>query len=188
MADLASITETNTLTMSSREIAKLTGKRHDHVIRDIEKMLDDVKIDRPKFGGVYLDAKGEERKCYNLPKNLTLNLIAGYRADLRLKIIDRWLELEQGTLSQSNQVVPPPPTNLTDHSSGHARAAELRQMAGELRRRNLENAISLVLEASRGEGDLVGHFSDLGRRFGPLTVRPAVKKISAGKKAAMKLG
>ncbi|BCI68073.1 Rha family transcriptional regulator [Acetobacter aceti] len=81
-------------TMSSREIAELTEKRHDHVIRDIEKMLDDVKIDRPKFGGVYIDAKGEERKCYNLPKNLTLNLIAGYRADLRLKIIDRWMELE----------------------------------------------------------------------------------------------
>lgn len=121
MADLASITETNTLTMSSREIAKLTGKRHDHVIRDIEKMLDDVKIDRPKFGGVYLDAKGEKRKCYNLPKNLTLNLIAGYRADLRLKIIDRWLELEQGTLSQSNKAVPASPPNLTDHSSSHAR-------------------------------------------------------------------
>ncbi|MCH4090727.1 Rha family transcriptional regulator [Acetobacter sp.] len=81
-------------TMSSREIAELTGKRHDHVIRDIEKMLDDVKIDHPKFGGVYVDVKGEERKCYNLPKNLTLNLIAGYRADVRLKIIDRWMELE----------------------------------------------------------------------------------------------
>lgn len=84
----------STLTMSSREIADLTGKRHDHVIRDIERMLDDVKIDRPKFGGVYRDAKGEERKCYNLPKNLTLNLVTGYRADMRLKIIDRWLELE----------------------------------------------------------------------------------------------
>ncbi|MFT8308500.1 MAG: phage regulatory protein/antirepressor Ant [Acetobacter malorum] len=80
--------------MSSREIAELTGKRHDNVVRDIEKMLNDVKIDRLKFEGVYLDAKGEERKCYNLPKNLTLNLITGYRADLRLKIIDRWMELE----------------------------------------------------------------------------------------------
>lgn len=89
------------LTMSSREIAELTGKRHAHVIRDIEKMLADVGIDEPKFGSVYTDAKGEQRKCYNLPKNLTINLIAGYRADMRLKIIDRWMELEA---SQSSEI------------------------------------------------------------------------------------
>lgn len=82
------------VTMSSREIAELTGKRHDHVIRDIEKLLDENEIDRPKFGGVYLDAKGEHRKCYNLPKDLTITLVAGYRSDLRLKIVRRWMELE----------------------------------------------------------------------------------------------
>ncbi|GAD09136.1 hypothetical protein GFGA_1d1214 [Gluconobacter frateurii NBRC 103465] len=81
-------------TMSSREIAELTGKRHDHVIRDIDKMLDENEIDRPKFGGVYRDAKGEERKCYNLPQDFTYALIAGYRSDLRLKIVRRWMELE----------------------------------------------------------------------------------------------
>jgi len=91
-------------TMSSREIAELTGKRHDHVIRDIEKMLDDVSLDHPNFGGVYVDAKGEQRKCYNLPKNLTLNLIAGYRAAIRLKIIDRWLEMEK---AKAAQLTPP---------------------------------------------------------------------------------
>jgi len=31
------------------------------------------------------------------PKNLTYTLIAGYRADLRLKIIDRWMDLEAQT-------------------------------------------------------------------------------------------
>lgn len=82
------------MSMSSREIADLTEKRHDHVIRDIEKLLDETKIDRPKFGAVYLDAKGERRKCYNLPKDLTITLIAGYRSDLRLKIVRRWMELE----------------------------------------------------------------------------------------------
>lgn len=104
---ITTATSNSTLTMSSREIAELTGKRHDHVIRDIEKMLDNVGINRPKFGGVYLDAKGEERKCYNLPKNLTLNLVLGYRDDLRLKVVDRWLELEA-------QNVPTAPQNMVE--------------------------------------------------------------------------
>ena len=89
------------LTMSSREIADLCEKRHDHVLRDIEKMLQD--IDAPNFGAVdfeakYQDAKGEWRKEYRLPKDLTVTLITGYRADLRYKVVKRLEELEgQGT-------------------------------------------------------------------------------------------
>ena len=82
------------LSMGSREIAKLTSKRHDHVLRDIEKMLNDLGEHLPKFGGIYLDAHRREQKEYQLPKNLTLNLITSYRADIRLKVIDRWMELE----------------------------------------------------------------------------------------------
>lgn len=85
------------LTMSSREIADLVEKRHAHVLRDIEKMLQD--IDQPSFGPVsfeaqYKDAKGEWRKEYRLPKDLTVTLITGYRADLRYKVVKRLEELE----------------------------------------------------------------------------------------------
>jgi Rha family phage regulatory protein len=86
-----------TFTMSSREIAHLCEKQHKNVLRDIEKMIQD--IDGLRFGPVdfeetYKDAKGEWRKEYRLPKDLTITLITGYRADLRYRMVKRLEELE----------------------------------------------------------------------------------------------
>ena len=96
-------------TMSSLEIAEITGKKHFHVMRDICTMLEDVKINQSSFGSVYVDAKGEERHCYRLPKDLTITLVAGYRADLRLRIVRRWMELEE-----ANKVTAPALPNFND--------------------------------------------------------------------------
>ncbi len=95
MNDLVKNTQT-TLTMSSREIAKLCGKRHDHVMRDIKKMLEELYSEGglPKFGGTYLDKQKKTQNCFNLPKRECLILISGYSTVLRAKIIDRWMELE----------------------------------------------------------------------------------------------
>lgn len=84
------------LTMSSREIADLTGKRHDHVMVDIRKMLQSLRLDAPEFSGTYSTAQGNEYECFHLPKRETLILISGYSVELRAKIIDRWQELESG--------------------------------------------------------------------------------------------
>lgn len=81
-------------TMSSREIAELTGKRHDNVMADIRKMLDELGILTPDFSGVYKDQQLIERPCFNLPKRETLILVSGYNIAMRAKIIDRWQELE----------------------------------------------------------------------------------------------
>lgn len=81
-------------TMSSRDIAELTGKRHDHVMADIRKMLSDLNLHAPEFSGVYKDQQLIERPCFNLPKRETLILVSGYSVAMRAKIIDRWQELE----------------------------------------------------------------------------------------------
>ena len=93
--ELLPITEKNaSLTMSSREIAELCEKRHDHVMVDIRKMLNELEISSPEFSGQYKTADGRMQPCFYLPKDLTLTLIAGYNVKLRKRIIDRWQELE----------------------------------------------------------------------------------------------
>ena len=82
------------LTMSSREIAELTGKEHKHVMRDIRDMLEELEEDESKFGHIYLDAYQREKPCFNLPKDLTITLISGYNVKMRHAITQRWMELE----------------------------------------------------------------------------------------------
>lgn len=80
-------------TMSSVDIAELTGKRHDHVMRDIRKVLATLG-GLPNFGGTYSDSQGKQQDCFNLPKRECLILVSGYSVELRARVIDRWMELE----------------------------------------------------------------------------------------------
>ena len=83
-------------TMSSIEIAELTGKRHDHVMRDIRNLLAQG-VAAPNFGeGEYRDKNNQPRPCFYLTKKGCLILASGYDAKLREKIIDRWESLETG--------------------------------------------------------------------------------------------
>jgi Rha family phage regulatory protein len=81
--------------MTSREIAELTGKRHDNVIRNIVTLKEQIG-NQLEFKLVdYKDSKGETRPMYLLTKKETLLLMSGYNPTLRLKIINRWEELEK---------------------------------------------------------------------------------------------
>ncbi|WP_375685740.1 phage antirepressor KilAC domain-containing protein [Bartonella sp. TT110JLCBS] len=84
-----------TQTMSSIEIAEVCGKQHKNVMRDIKQIFNELKFEPVDFIGTYIDAKGESRPCYNLPKRECLILVSGYSTALRAKIIDRWQELER---------------------------------------------------------------------------------------------
>ena len=106
---LTTIANTNTQTMSSREISELTGKELSHIHRDIRAMvgalkddpvLDDLKEDK--------DVRGYTT-VFHLNKELTLTLVAGYNVKLRLAIVKRWQELEEK--ERSNSLVLP---NFTD--------------------------------------------------------------------------
>ncbi len=84
----------NIETMTSLQIAEVTGKRHDAILRDIRNLLEQG-VNAHNFVAVeYTDAKGEKRPCYNLTKKGCLILASGYNAILREKIIDRLEDLE----------------------------------------------------------------------------------------------
>ena len=88
-------TETTTpLTMSTLEIAELTGKRHDNVMVDVRKMLIELELNTTVFPGTQKYGNNNTRQVFNLNKELTLTLVAGYNVKLRNAIVKRWQELE----------------------------------------------------------------------------------------------
>lgn len=86
-------------TMSSREIAELCDKRHDHVCRDIDVLNQSYEqMSLPKVGeGCYThpNTGSQKHRQFLLSKEQTIDLITGYRADIRIRINRRWAELEQ---------------------------------------------------------------------------------------------
>lgn len=89
------VNSSTTLTMSSREIASLVDKRHPDVKRDILNMFEQLKEDVSSFAHTYTDSQNRQQTEYKLSKDLTITLVAGYNAALRLAIIKRWQELEE---------------------------------------------------------------------------------------------
>ena len=91
-------------TMSSLQIAEITGKRHDAILRDIRHLITQG-VNAHNFVEVeYTDKKGEKRPCFELTKKGCLILASGYDAKLRERIIDRWEELESEKQKECFQV------------------------------------------------------------------------------------
>lgn len=87
----------NQLTMSSREIAELTGKLHNNVMRDIRAMLESLQNSdlNPVCNSVtYTGENGQQYSMYELDKDTTLTLLLGYDAVARMRVVKRWQELE----------------------------------------------------------------------------------------------
>ncbi|MFT9087905.1 phage antirepressor KilAC domain-containing protein [Acetobacter okinawensis] len=147
----------STPTMSSREIAELTGKKHFHVVRDIKAMLKAVNLDEAGYIQTWIDPQnGQEYEEYNLPKNLTLNLVTGYRADMRLKIIDRWLELEaKPAVAAPSNMVEALTLALEQQKELQAKDAEIAELSPKAA------ALDVISEA---EGDM--GVRDAGRELG----------------------
>ena len=90
----------NNATMSSREIAELTGKRHTDVMRDIRNMLEQLEVGERKFASSYFSDQNKELPCFELDRLHVECLLTGYSIPLRMKVLERLTELEQTNTPQ----------------------------------------------------------------------------------------
>ena len=95
MNDVMNMNQQAEKTMSSQEIAELTGKMHKNVMVDVRRMLSELDIDSAEISAQYKDSTGRTLPCFNLNRELTDCLLTGYSANLRMAVIKRWRELEQ---------------------------------------------------------------------------------------------
>jgi len=74
MFDIALVKES--MSMTSNALAEMSGKRHDHVLRDIETIFKNAKIKLKPTS--WIDKKGEKRKQYILKPNEILLIASSF--------------------------------------------------------------------------------------------------------------
>ena len=101
------MTDLKTITMTTVEIAAMTGKRHDHVLRDADRALELIGKSRaPTLGSQITDEgtgavegtyenRGKQYRMLTLNKQMVFTIITGYDTALRFTVVGRWIELEQ---------------------------------------------------------------------------------------------
>lgn len=83
-------------TMTSREIAELTGKEHYNVLRTIRDLIDG-QILSPQVEALKSEYRGRELEYYAMNKRDSLVLVARLSPEFTAAVVDRWQELEGAT-------------------------------------------------------------------------------------------
>ena len=98
-------------TMSSVEIAEMTGKRHSDVMRSIRAMEPAwIKISERKFASAsYKDEQGKPRPMYLLDYRECMYIATKFNDEARAKLILRWDELEREDREKERNALPSSP-------------------------------------------------------------------------------
>ena len=101
-------------TMTSLEIAELTGKQHKDVMKAIRNMEPAwSKVNGRNFALVeYQDKKGELRPCYHLTKTECLYIATKFNDEARARLVLRWQELELQEQKRRQQLCLPEPNEI----------------------------------------------------------------------------
>lgn len=145
-------------TMSSREIAELTGKEHRNVLRDARAMLVELHGEGGvlRFEQTHTDPQnGQTYPMLALPKRETLILVSGYSVQMRARIIDRWQELESADRPAVPQTLP-----------------EALRLAADLAEQRAKAEAALAIAAPKAEA-----LDRLSRADGSMSITNAAKDL-----------
>lgn len=154
------------LTMSSREIAELTGSTHDNVLKTIRRLVEvgvisgnDTPYVHPQNGQTYTE--------FLLSYRDTMVVVSGYSVELRARIIDRWQELESGNVKPA-----PVAINVRDHG-------QLVTIAMQLIEVNQEQQATIDQQQRKIEADapMVEGFERIAKSDGSMCVTDAAKTL-----------
>ena len=100
--------------MTSLEIAELTGKQHNDVLKAIRKMEPAwTQVTQGKFSlSTYQDATGRTLPCYSLTKTECLYIATKFNDEARAKLVLRWQELELQEQKRRQQLCLPEPKEI----------------------------------------------------------------------------
>jgi phage regulator Rha-like protein len=155
------------LTMTSREIAELTGKAHSNVMRDIRAMMEaleqDSNLNSVCKTTTYSGTNGQSYDQYELDKDTCLTLLLGYDAVARMKVVKRWQELEGGSA---------PVLNMRDPRQMAMAALQLIEVNQELQQ-TIEQQQKQIEQAA----PMVEGFQRIAKSDGSLCLTDAAKTL-----------
>lgn len=140
--------------MSSREIAELTGKRHDNVKRTIDTLVSDRVISSPQIEE-YPASVGRPGKHYLIGKRDSFVVVAQLSPEFTARLVDRWQELEE-------QAAPRIPANY----------AEALQLAADQARENTRLLGVIEMQAPK-----VAAIKRLAASEGAICITDAAKQL-----------
>lgn len=111
------ILSTAAKTMSSREIAELVGTTHDSVLKTVRALVSRGVVSGNETPYTH-PQNGQQYPEFLLDYRNTMVVASGYSPEMRARIIDRWIELEQAAAP----VAPKPVITLPDFTDPAAAA------------------------------------------------------------------
>lgn len=160
------------LTMSSREIAELTGKRHDNVKRTLEMLAERGVMRLPQIEEVK-NHLGQTVQEYRLEKRESYIVVAQLSPEFTATLVDRWQELEKQVAQPLN------PANLSRMDILQlALDAEKENQA--LKQENLQLENKLSEQQPKADG-----FDRIARAEGGMNLTNAAKSLNIRPKDLM---